>query len=177
MPVRLLGRDDVAALQAQPLSYPSNRTEADQLPPAYRRFDVTTRLKRRDFDGAARDLMDWRVHEKAGLRVHASDATARAGTVVVMRLGPGPLSLRIPCRVVQVIDEPGRRGFAYGTLPGHPESGEEQFLLDHDADGAIRFTVTGFSRPASLLARLGGPVSRRAQDWMTRRYLAALDQL
>ena len=30
--------------------------------------------------------------------------------------------LRAPCRVVYVIDEPDVRGFAYGTLPGHPES-------------------------------------------------------
>lgn len=27
------------------------------------------------------------------------------------------------------IDEPDRQGFAYGTLPGHPESGIEQFTL------------------------------------------------
>ncbi|WP_235509591.1 DUF1990 family protein [Terrabacter sp. Soil811] len=134
-------------------------------------------MKRRDFDGAARDLMGWLMHEKAGLRVQASNATAQTGTVVLLRLGPGPLSLPFPCRVVQVFDEPRRKGFAYGTLPGHPESGEEQFVLDHERDGAIRFTVTGVSRPASLLASLGGPTSRAVQDGMTQRYLAALDEL
>ena len=36
--------------------------------------------------------------------------------------------LQAPCRVVYVIDEPDIRGFAYGTLPGHPESGEERFV-------------------------------------------------
>ncbi|SIP67631.1 hypothetical protein BN9982_740001 [Mycobacterium tuberculosis] len=34
--------------------------------------------------------------------------------------------LRAPCRVVYVIDEPDVRGFGYGTLPGHPVSGEER---------------------------------------------------
>lgn len=177
MPVQLLGQDVAADLQAAPLSYPADQTAAGECPPGFRRFHVTRRLKRRDFDGAARDLMGWLMHEEAGLRVQASDATAQTGTVVVMRLGPGPLSLRIPCRVVQVIDEPRRKGFAYGTLPGHPESGEELFVLDHDSDGTVRFTVTGFSKPASFLTRLGGPISRAVQDWMTQRYLVALDRL
>ncbi|GAB3882712.1 DUF1990 family protein [Terrabacter terrigena] len=177
MPVHLLRQDAAAGLRAAPLSYATTRTGAGRFPTGSRRFHVTTRLRRRDFDAAVQDLMGWRMHEMAGLRVHASDATAQVGTVVVMRLGLGPMSLRIPCRVVEVFDEPGRRGFAYGTLPGHPESGEERFVLDHDSDGAIQFTVTGFSRPASFLARLGGPISRTAQDWMTQRYLAALDRL
>ncbi|GAA2167730.1 DUF1990 family protein [Humibacillus xanthopallidus] len=73
--------------------------------------------------------------------------------------------------------EPRRRGFAYATLQGHPESGEERFVLDHDIDGDIRFTVTAVSRPASQLARLGGPISRAVQGRMTQRYLAALDRL
>jgi uncharacterized protein (UPF0548 family) len=159
------------------LSYDRHSTAADDVTSGFRRFQVETRLKRRDSDGAAGDLMGWLVHEKAGLRVRASDPTAQSGTVVVMRLGPGPLSLRIPCRVVEIFDEPRRKGFAYATLPGHPETGQEQFVLDHDDDGAIRFTVTGVSKPASFLSRLGRPVSRAAQDWMTRRYLAALDRL
>lgn len=87
-------------------------------------------LKRRDFDSASADLLTWRVHERAGLRVRASEIPLEQGTVVLMRLGVGALSFKIPCRVVDLIDEPGRRGFVYGTLPGHPEAGEEQFLLD-----------------------------------------------
>ena len=177
MPVQLLSQDDAAALQAVPLSYARDWTAAGEVPPGFRHFQVETRLKRRDFDGAARDLMGWLMHEKAGLRVHASSATAQTGTVVVMRLGPRPLSLRIPCRVVEVFDEPRRKGFVYATLPGHPESGEERFVLDHNSDGDIRFTITAVSKPASLLARLGGPMSRAAQDRMTQRYLAALDRL
>ena len=39
------------------------------------------------------------------------------GSEVIVHLGP----VRAPCRVVYVVDEPDRRGFAYGTLPGHPE--------------------------------------------------------
>lgn len=111
----------------------------------------------------------------SGLRVGASDVPLVAGTVVLMRLGPGRASLRIPCRVVTVVDQRDRRGFAYGTLPGHPEIGEERFILERRADGSLELVITAFSRPASRLARLGGPASRLAQRWMTTRYLSALD--
>lgn len=177
MAIRLLGQDDAAVLRAAPLTYSGDHAVAESAPPGFRRFHASRRLDRRDFDGVARDLMGWRMHSKAGLLVHASDETARVGAVVLMRFGLGPLALRIPCRVVEVFDEPDRRGFAYATLPGHPECGEEWFVVDRDADGALRFSVTGVSRPATLLARVAGPVGRAVQDVMTRRYLASLDRL
>ena len=146
-------------------------------PAGYAGLVRSTTLARRDLDGAAQDLLGWRVHERAGLRVEASDVPLVSGTVVVLRWGPGPLSLSIPCRVVRVVDEPDRRGFAYGTLPGHPEAGEEEFLLERDQDGRVVFTVRAFSRPASRAARWSGPVGRATQQLMTRRYLRALDRL
>ncbi len=95
---------------------------------------------------------------------------------MLMHLGIGPAAIRIPCRVAYVVDEPGQRGFAYGTLPGHPESGEERFVLKQHRDGTITIEITAFSRPASRLASLGGPVARRVQQTMTTRYLRALDR-
>jgi uncharacterized protein (UPF0548 family) len=41
----------------------------------------------------------------------------------------------------------------------------------------ILVTITAYSRPASLLADLDGPVRRAAQNFMTERYLTALDDL
>jgi uncharacterized protein (UPF0548 family) len=129
-----------------------------------------------DFDTAARDLFGWQVQARAGLRVAASALNVEPASVVVMRLGIGPLALRIPCRVVYVIDEPDRQGFAYGTLPGHPESGEEAFVLHREAGNRVRFAITAFSRPATRLAKLGAPVSRQLQHFMTSRYLQTLDR-
>jgi uncharacterized protein (UPF0548 family) len=76
-----------------------------------------------------------------------------------------------PCRVVYVTNEPDRFGFAYGTLPGHPERGEEAFHVAKDDSGTVRFEIVAFSRPASAAARLGGPLSRAAQTRTTRRYV------
>ena len=79
--------------------------------------------------------------------------------------------------MVYVVDEPDRAGFAYGTLPGHPESGEELFAVELRTDGSVVATIYAFSRPARWYTRLGGPVARLAQRLMTRRYLAAMAQL
>ena len=164
-------------MRAAPLTYPSPLVPDAAAAAGFHVLDQSAILTRGDFDGVARDLFAWRMQERAGLRVSASDVPLRRGSVVLMRWGPGRLSVAIPCRVLDVVDEPRRRGFTYGTLPGHPEAGEEQFVLEHLPDDLIRFTIRAVSRPASVLARLGGPISRAAQALMTRRYLRALDRL
>lgn len=98
------------------------------------------------------------------------------GAVVVLGMGVGPARLSAPCRVVDVVQEPCRRGFAYGTLLGHPEQGEERFVVEHEADGTVVLHICAFSRPATWWARLGGPVTRAVQDAVTRRYLAVLSR-
>lgn len=162
-------------LIAAPFTYaPVGGTPDPQ--PGFQHLERRRRLIRSDFRGAADDLLAWRVHERSGLRVSASAKRAAPDVVVLMTLGIAGRGLKIPCRVVSVIDEPDRQGFAYGTLPGHPECGEELFVVERHADGSLEFVVTAFSRPASLLARAGGPATRWAQRTMTDRYLTALDR-
>ena len=91
--------------------------------------------------------------------------------------GIGRLRLWVPCRVVWVRDEPDTYGYGFGTLPGHPEHGEEAFLVSHDTAGRAWFEVRAFSRPATWYARLGGPVTRRFQDRVTDRYVSAARSL
>jgi uncharacterized protein (UPF0548 family) len=88
----------------------------------------------------------------------------------------GPLTAVAVCRIVVVVDEPERYGFAYGTLPGHPERGEEAFLVERHDDGRVVFRIVAFSRSAELLARLGGPVTRAIQQRASRGYLTALSE-
>ena len=126
------------------------------------------------FGAAAADLLGWQAHLRAGLRVTASTATAEPGTVVLLGIGVGPLRMRAPCRVVYTITEPQRRGFAYGTLPGHPESGEEAFTISQRDDGLVVFTITAFSRPATVAARAAGPLGLLIQHHVTQAYLRAL---
>ncbi|MGL5816994.1 MAG: DUF1990 family protein [Phycicoccus sp.] len=182
--VELLPASGATALRALPFSYAGvgatdhevhgvrGAAGAASMP-----FSMSAPLRRTDLDAAAHDLLTWRVHERAGLRVASFDLPLVAGTVVAMRLGVGPPALRIACRVVYVVERPDVRGFSYGTLPGHPEAGEERFAVERTDDGSLRFTVSGFSHPATVPARLAGPLGRAGQRWMTRRYLRALDTL
>jgi uncharacterized protein (UPF0548 family) len=96
------------------------------------------------------------------------------GAVAEQRLGPPVVGVLAPVRVVYVVEEPRRRGFAYGTLPGHPEIGEERFLVEHRNDGSVVASVVAFSRPGRLLTRLGGPLSWAVQSAVVGRYLRAL---
>ena len=113
-------------------------------------------------------------------RAHAFSPKARTSRPTrasSLSSGPELLTTVAPCRVVYIVDEPDRFGFAYGTLPGHPEQGEEAFVVAKADDGAVRFTITAFSRPKEALARLGGPVTRFVQKRATKAYLDAMAQL
>lgn len=90
--------------------------------------------------------------------------------IPVLRL----MRMKSPVRVVYVVDEPSRKGFAYGTLPGHPESGEEAFIVDQTEDGSVWVTITAISRPAGWQWWMVYPVLRMFQEYYTRRYLRAL---
>lgn len=169
-----LSSAEIERLRSLPLTYTCvGGTVTGQADEGYEVFTRTAVVPELSFEQAAEILMTWQVQERAGLRVAASAAQAAEGEVVLMKLGLGAAALRIPCRVVHVIDEPDRVGFAYGTLPGHPESGEELFLLERRGD-EIEFRVHAFSRPSTALAKLSGPIGRRFQGIMTRRYLRTM---
>src|SRR5690606_5612943 len=69
--------------------------------------------------------------------VDASAPRAAPGVTVVLGLGLGPLRLRAPCRIVWTREEDRCAGWAYGTLPGHPESGEESFVVHRDEEDDV----------------------------------------
>jgi uncharacterized protein (UPF0548 family) len=126
------------------------------------------------FARAVAGLRAWAAHRGAGVRVEPPDAPLEEGTTVVVVTRLGPASVLAACRVVAVVDEPDRFGFAYGTLPLHPESGEEAFLVERGPDDAVRFRVVAVSRPAHPLARLGAPVTHLVKRRVTSRYLQGL---
>jgi uncharacterized protein (UPF0548 family) len=166
----------LTALATAPLTYPESGATRGPLPPGYHHLTRRRVLGHGApaFEGAVTGLFGWEVHRRAGLSITASSPTAATGCVVWQGIGLGPLRIGAPCRVVYVVDEPDRRGFAYGTLPGHPECGEEAFLVGRDADGTVWGEVRAFSRPASPLTRLAGPAGRLVQRIAVRRYLGAM---
>jgi uncharacterized protein (UPF0548 family) len=163
-------------LRRAELTYPERGATRTALPAGYHHVHRRARLGtgHAAFDRAAQALSGWGMHRRAGLAVTASSPVAVAGSVVVLTLGWRWLRITAPCRVVYTVDEPNRRGFAYGTLPGHPECGEEAFIVELTADDAVWFDIRAFSRPDLLVSRLGGPINRKAQSLITTPYINAL---
>jgi uncharacterized protein (UPF0548 family) len=72
---------------------------------------------------------------------------------------------------------PQSAGFAYGTLPEHPERGEEAFEVEIDAQGRVFLKITAFSRHSNWFYTAGGAFARRAQSLITSRYIEGARQL
>lgn len=163
-------------MRAAGLSYEQVGATLGVLPVDYRhlRRHESVGVGQERFHQVAERLMTWQVHRAAGLAVQPSGDRAQLGAVVLLGLGLGRLRLVSPCLVVTVLDEPFRRGFAYGTLRGHPESGEELFVVTLQPDDSVHAEITAFSRPARWWSRAAGPAARFVQDRVTDRYMAAL---
>jgi uncharacterized protein (UPF0548 family) len=129
------------------------------------------------FQNAADAVMEFWMHRALPARVDASAGRAAPGVSVVVRLGVGPLRVAAPCRIVWTREEERYAGWAYGTLPGHPLSGEESFVVHRDEEDDVWLTVTLFSRAATAPARLAGPLVRVFQRMYVRRCGAVLRRL
>jgi uncharacterized protein (UPF0548 family) len=127
------------------------------------------------FERAKHGLSSWRAHDVAGIHVFLVDAEVEVGGTVVVALGVG-IAIAAPCRIVAVIDKPRRWGFAYGSLPGHPEQGEEAFIVSWLDNDVVRFGIHAFSRPSDRLVRWASPLSRRIQIRATQGYLDSLQR-
>jgi uncharacterized protein (UPF0548 family) len=127
-----------------------------------------------DFDAAVERMRSWAAQRSVGGRVHPPAPPEEGATaLVVLGLPPGPW-LAAPVRIVQVIDEPDRAGFAYGTLPGHPERGEESFVVERRPDGTVWSVVTVEAVPGPLVARVVGPLVQLVSTIALGRYTRAI---
>ncbi|GAA0422491.1 DUF1990 domain-containing protein [Actinoplanes capillaceus] len=138
------------------LTYPHvGFTRTGRLPSGYRHLRYRTRIGTGEevLRRTGEAILSFRMHRAIGTRITAD--VDRAATGVLLTVGIGPL--RAPCEVVWTVEEDDRIGFAYGTRPGHPATGEEAFLAERDEHGEVWFSVTAFSRPAGTFMRLAGP--------------------
>ena len=149
-------------------------TSSERLPGSYHHVRAERVLGHGDavFAKAAAALRGWEPQKGSGLSVVA-DGPVASGTTVAMA-APLPVGFAIAtCRIIYVEEGADRFAWAYGTLPVHPESGEERFEITRSGD-AVVFRVTAFSRPQQLLARIASPIARVLQSKATKRYLVAM---
>jgi uncharacterized protein (UPF0548 family) len=164
---------DLHTIAQLPFTYPEVGATAGPFPPGYKHMGYSAHIGMGQlrFEEAAERVMHWGMQRGSGLKVQPSSELVTAGTVVVVKIG----FLKAPCRVVYVVDEPHVRGFAYGTLPGHPECGEERFVVRHDpVTSAVFAEVSAFSRPATWWSKAGGPFTSLMQRVMNKRYVRAV---
>ena len=169
----------LADVEDQPFTYDEvGATQGAELPAGYHHVREQRTLGEGDavFAAAADGLRAWQLHRRQGFVVVPAEPPIEAGTVVVSAAPlPVPsIHVLFACRIVWAVDEQDRFGFAYGTLPVHPERGEESFVVERGADGRTSLTITAFSTPRHPLVRLGAPIARRQQAVATRGYLDAL---
>lgn len=172
-------RELVRAARDLDLSYPERgATAAATLPEGYHHVQASVGLGRDEdaFARAVEGLRAWAPQRNAGIELAPAVPPVVEGETVVLAFRQFPFFVTAACRIVYVVDEADRFGFGYGTLPHHPEQGEEAFLVERSPDGTVRFSIRAFSRPAHILTRLGGPIGRLVQRRVTAKYLEGLKQ-
>lgn len=79
-------------------------------------------------------------------------------------------------RIVYLINEPNRYGFAYGTLTQHVEKGEEVFWVEHDQQGNVWYHIEAFSQPNRWYVHLCKPLARTYQRKFVRESKMAMQE-
>jgi uncharacterized protein (UPF0548 family) len=118
------------------------------------------------FDAASQALSQWQMFPSPWTKIWPTAARQDVGTPVLMIARVFGLWWVNACRIVYHVDRhhaSRRSGFAYGTLPGHIEQGEERFMVEWDRDDNVWYDLRAFSRPGYWLLRLGYPIVRRLQ--------------
>jgi uncharacterized protein (UPF0548 family) len=129
---------------------------------------------------ASTEILRWGVKTRSGFTIKGGDDVTPGEPVSTgqrywLTARIGPVRIREPVQVVAVIDQADRTGFAYGTLSGHPVSGEEAFVVDRRPDGSVWLTNRSLTGPPSGLWRAAFPVALLAQRHYRRLYLRSLN--
>lgn len=80
-------------------------------------------------------------------------------------------------RVIYVVEEPRRTGFALGTVGGSVVSGEESFVVEWHDNDEVWFTVRAFDTPVATRYKLLPALTRRRRRELFQGYLRAVSPL
>jgi uncharacterized protein (UPF0548 family) len=157
---------------AKPLNYKEIGATTGDLPKGYEYLFASRNVGQGKelFQECSHLVLTWGIQTGAGFHVaHIKPVEVNQDNQLGLHFGL--FRTNAPCRVVYVIDEATRKGFSYGTVKGHPESGEESFIVELKPDGNVIFEIRAFSEPNRWFARLGSPLIRLLQQHVTWKYL------
>lgn len=112
------------------------------------------------WDVAKEAIRQWQMFPGGWACIWPENTSIQEGEVLAMQAKVMGLWWLNSCRIVYTLDNQYKYGFAYGTLPGHAECGEELFMVEKMPDGMVRYVLKAFSRPRLWIARLGYPITR-----------------
>lgn len=118
------------------------------------------------FAAGCQALRNWKMFPAPWTQLLPDTTLIETGQVVAMLAYVYGVWWLNACRIVYTFDEsaPVRRyGFAYGTLPGHVECGEERFSIEWLPDNTVWYDLRAFSRPRYWPVRLAKPLARGLQ--------------
>lgn len=128
------------------------------------------------FEAAKAALAAWQMFPSNWTHIYPPKASLMPDQTVVVSFRLFGLWWHNGCRIIYTIEEADKFGFAYGTLKGHVECGEEQFLVYKDSNAYVWYQITAFSRPAIWLTKLGYPLTRRFQRRFVLDSMALMQQ-
>jgi uncharacterized protein (UPF0548 family) len=166
------------AQRDQGFSYQHVGATREQAPPGFNvdRHQIQLGSGEAAFVRAKAATRQWKMFAMPWIQLFWPGAPIEIGsTVGVLVSHFGFWSLNA-ARIVYTIDErddPQRYGFAYGTLTGHAEIGEERFTVELRRDRTVWYEIYAFSRPHGL-ARCAYPFSRSLQRRFARDSLGAM---
>jgi len=120
------------------------------------------------FQSAIEAIRNWKQFDLGCVSIVPAGVKLEVGAIVAVKaraLGTWSLSA---ARVIYLIDEPRKFGFAYGTLPDHVASGEERFMVEWLADDSVWYDILAFSRPRHPLVKINVPLARMLQKRFAR---------
>ncbi len=153
----------LAAQRDLPFSYAEVGASKDKIPSGYpiNHYRIQIGNGADAFVRAKNAIQNWTMYQLEWTRLFPAAAPIAVGAVVCVVVNHHFCWSINPCRIVynlEQTDKVERYGFAFGTLPGHSEEGEERFLVEWNrADDSVWYELLAFARPHHILARIGFP--------------------
>lgn len=171
IPPNALIRRYLAAQSKLDFTYSAIGTTATSPPASYTLDHARVQLGYGDavYERARYALSQWQQFALGWVEAWPADTPLRTGETVAVLIRAFGMWWLNAARIVYVVDESSETmaqfGFAYGTLPGHVEAGEERFLVEWDrANDSVWYSIRAFSRPRHLLTRIAPWQVRRMQQ-------------
>jgi uncharacterized protein (UPF0548 family) len=121
------------------------------------------------FENARRAFEHWTMFDLGWVRVATPSVRISVGQIVTVEARTLGLLTLNHSHILEVLATPTKFGLVYGTTGIHVENGEERFLLEFDpGTEEVTYTLEAVSRPHSLLAWLGYPITRYFQRKFAR---------